>query len=129
MFLASHTGEEPPTANLCNSPATTFNNVSMVCPGGKITCSVPGLVLTWIVSDKDGSNIFETVTPLVQPCSILDGSVHLEFISTEDSPLQCITATVHINSIPDKQTMQGLEMTCTDIQDKLNSSTLVYIKG
>ena len=129
MFLASHTGEEPPMANLCSSPVTTFRNVSTICPDDKITCSVPGLTLTWIVSDKDGSNIIETFTPLDEPRSILDGSVQLEFISTVDSPVECITATASIDGIPDQQTMQGLELTCGDVLNKLNSSTRVYIKG
>ena len=129
VFLASHTGEEPLTANLCSSPATDFSNVSMVCPGSKITCSVPGLTLTWIVSDNDGSNIIKTVTPLVEPESILGGSVQLEFISTADSPIQCITATACIKSIPDQQAMQGLKLVCGDVLNTLNSSTLVYIKG
>ena len=124
IFCDPCAGDEIPIANFCNGSMATLSGTSSFLPGEDVTinCSLPGTGVRWTSPQFSESPVL--VNNILTIDTRLDGAVIFTLTTLILDPSPCATSTATIADI--QESMQGLSLTCTDI-DNLATITIDVI--
>ena len=116
VFCVPCAGDGIPTADFCNGSMTTFSDTASFLPGQNVTiaCSLPNNFMIWSSPQFTSDTLVVSDTPILGVTSgtRLDGAIIFTLTNVIAGPPPCYTATATIANI--QESMQGLNLTCTD---------------